>query len=86
MRFRMVCHAGEHFFQCVGEAEDNAIFALFEIGCFACPAIRRPGAHAQRLAVNCYFDDVGEIFYGASEVNFETRGLGQGFEIDVSGV
>ena len=85
-RFRLIYHASEQFFECVGDAEDNAIFALFEIGCFASPAIRCPGAHAQRLAVDDYFDDVGEVFYRVFEVNFETRGRGQGFEIDVSGV
>lgn len=85
-RFRLIYHASEQFFECVGDAEDNAIFTLFEIGCFASPAIRCPGAHAQRLTVDGYFDDVGEVFYGVFEVNFETRGRGQGFDIDVPDV
>ena len=85
-RFRLICHAGEQFFECVGDAEDNAIFALFEMGCFSSPAIGCPGAYAQRLAVDCYFDDVAEVFHGAFEVYFETWGLGQGFDIDVLGV
>ena len=53
---------------------------------FSSPAIGCPGTHAQRLAVDCYFDDVFEVFHGAFEVNFEMRGFGQGFEIDVPGV
>lgn len=83
MRLRLIYHAGEQFFKCVGDAEDNAIFALFEIGCFASPAIGSPGAHTQRLTVDGYFDDVGEVLF---EVDFETRGRGQGFDIDVSGI